>query len=760
MSYKNTNLLEIIRKIEAHQVCLPSIQRKFEWKPDRIEMLFDSILNDYPIGTFLIWEIQQKNVSKFRFYEINNEYDLDLGKWQKQRTTATALPELWALLDGQQRLTSISIGLQGSYTHTHHKKKIKRKLYFSLFDLKDDENYRSFRFFEEGKQLKDENNIWIPASLFVNELEAFHTALPMQIEDYSLVEGLISECIDHKSAAIKSVWDGWTSRNEYLRIGTRIHQFANKIAKPDAFSYYLISNNIDLDICNEIFVRINSGGIKLSKADLLFSTVVSEWETGRERVDELIKEVKKLGFEIDSDFVMRTCLYLTYSPILFKVDTFNEETIRKLISSFNSTAEKTGIYDVVIRTFEFLKMKLGLTDKMLKSINVVIPVIHHLYNGGKLGDESVEEVQKFIYISLLQKTFGSHGDTLLGDLRKGVSDDQDRFQLSNAAFSYSRIISKIGEEAKQYLYNVNATWAEKMLTLKKGNDAWLLLSLIYGGLRYEYQSYDQDHLHPQSKFKKKYYHGDLKAIAHKIDAIPNLGFSTPDENRWGKKDHSLEKFVDEILLEKDSDWQKKYRSFHKIDENLSLDFADFENFYETRRKKLLDILIQKLNLNANEPPPTPTFLDSIEEDELIDELEEDMEDTILETEQEPAAEEAIEDTEEGPTDLDAEPEERQRPQGYSLTENEKTKRLYTELMHDKLGFLMPGTYETHQLYTAIQERYPDLCNDHYSCLQNCTAGNNQPEWKHRVRSVLSRLKTITAIQYDKPNKVYVLPEGQ
>jgi len=63
MSNKNTNLLEIIRKIESHHICLPSIQRKFEWKPDRIEKLFDSILNDYPIGTFLIWEIQQKNVA-------------------------------------------------------------------------------------------------------------------------------------------------------------------------------------------------------------------------------------------------------------------------------------------------------------------------------------------------------------------------------------------------------------------------------------------------------------------------------------------------------------------------------------------------------------------------------------------------------------------------------------------------------------------------------------------------------------------------
>ena len=370
-------------------------------------------------------------------------------------------------------------------------------------------------------------------------------------------------------------------------------------------------------------MRINSGGVKLSKADLLFSTVVSEWETGREKIDELIKEVKKNGFEIDSDFVMRTCLYLTYSPILFKVDTFNDKTIHKIISLFNSTEERIGIYDTVIQTFQFLKMKLGLTDKMLKSTNVVIPVIHHLFHGGKLGDESVEEVQKFIYISLLQKTFGSHGDTLLKDLREGVSADES-FQLKNAAFSYAKIISKIGEDTKRYLYNVNIAWAEKLLTTKYGADAWLILSLIYGSLRYEYQSYDQDHLHPRSKFTNKNYPGDLKAIADKIDAIPSLTFSTPEENRLDKKAHSLKAYVDEILPVRNPEWLAQYRTFNKIDETSSLELADFPAFFETRRQKMLNILVDKLQLNANAPEPEPdpedVYID--EPDEVLEAMEE------------------------------------------------------------------------------------------------------------------------------------------
>ena len=124
MSYANSTLLSILNKIENHQVCLPSIQRKFEWGMDRIEMLFDSIMNDYPIGTFLIWNVSEPATLQYKFFEVNNTFDLSEGQWQKPRPAETSNDSLWALLDGQQRLTSISIGLQGSYSYAKGKNRI------------------------------------------------------------------------------------------------------------------------------------------------------------------------------------------------------------------------------------------------------------------------------------------------------------------------------------------------------------------------------------------------------------------------------------------------------------------------------------------------------------------------------------------------------------------------------------------------------------------------------------------------------------
>ncbi|MGO1041101.1 DUF262 domain-containing protein [Clostridioides difficile] len=53
MSYKVYTIREVIDRIRSNKIYLPAIQRKFVWKSEQIERLFDSIMRGYPIGTFL-----------------------------------------------------------------------------------------------------------------------------------------------------------------------------------------------------------------------------------------------------------------------------------------------------------------------------------------------------------------------------------------------------------------------------------------------------------------------------------------------------------------------------------------------------------------------------------------------------------------------------------------------------------------------------------------------------------------------------------
>lgn len=55
MEYQHWTIKEAMNRIGAKKLYLPAIQRKFVWDAWQIERLFDSIMRDYPIGTFLFW---------------------------------------------------------------------------------------------------------------------------------------------------------------------------------------------------------------------------------------------------------------------------------------------------------------------------------------------------------------------------------------------------------------------------------------------------------------------------------------------------------------------------------------------------------------------------------------------------------------------------------------------------------------------------------------------------------------------------------
>lgn len=92
---------------------LPAIQREFVWRPDQIYRLFDSLMQGYPFGTFLYWRVNPENSEKFNFFGFLLEYHA-----QKQRHCPPLGPivdkQVTAVLDGQQRLTALNIGLRGS----------------------------------------------------------------------------------------------------------------------------------------------------------------------------------------------------------------------------------------------------------------------------------------------------------------------------------------------------------------------------------------------------------------------------------------------------------------------------------------------------------------------------------------------------------------------------------------------------------------------------------------------------------------------
>ena len=105
---------KVLEGIHSRSYVLPAIQREFVWNTDQIRALYDSLMRGYPIGSFLFWKVDPDTAGRYAFYDFLTDYH------EKERPYAAKSPlpagqGVTAILDGQQRLTALNIGLYGSH---------------------------------------------------------------------------------------------------------------------------------------------------------------------------------------------------------------------------------------------------------------------------------------------------------------------------------------------------------------------------------------------------------------------------------------------------------------------------------------------------------------------------------------------------------------------------------------------------------------------------------------------------------------------
>jgi len=134
--YIDISIAKLIWKISRRDLVLPSLQRKYVWSHQQICQLFDSIMQDYPIGTFMFWKIGNRSTNdkmlrkKLMFYEFLRDYNKneDLGSGIEFKPAISVKGPITNVIDGQQRITSLLIGLTGSY----FRNRAESKLYINL----------------------------------------------------------------------------------------------------------------------------------------------------------------------------------------------------------------------------------------------------------------------------------------------------------------------------------------------------------------------------------------------------------------------------------------------------------------------------------------------------------------------------------------------------------------------------------------------------------------------------------------------------
>jgi hypothetical protein len=108
------SIAKMLEGIYKHDFVLPAIQREFVWGSDQVCLFFDSLLRGYPVGTMLTWRVPAEDVGKYVYYDFMRDYHQKDSPHCPEIKPPAHQPVV-AVLDGQQRLTALNIGLRGSY---------------------------------------------------------------------------------------------------------------------------------------------------------------------------------------------------------------------------------------------------------------------------------------------------------------------------------------------------------------------------------------------------------------------------------------------------------------------------------------------------------------------------------------------------------------------------------------------------------------------------------------------------------------------
>ncbi|HBU3586459.1 TPA: DUF262 domain-containing protein, partial [Klebsiella pneumoniae] len=100
---KAITIKQAIDSINLRHYLLPAIQRKFVWSYGQICLLFDSIMRDYPINSFMMWDISSISIKNdYKFYEFLKEYCQRFNEENPYVPTNAGFHDFKAVIDGQQ----------------------------------------------------------------------------------------------------------------------------------------------------------------------------------------------------------------------------------------------------------------------------------------------------------------------------------------------------------------------------------------------------------------------------------------------------------------------------------------------------------------------------------------------------------------------------------------------------------------------------------------------------------------------------------
>lgn len=553
-------IYEALENIKNGKYVMPAFQRQYVWSMEQIEKLWDSILLDYPIATFLFWHVDDDNVS-WDTYFCNFLSEVTFDSRKQADSVNYELSSInvnltdTAVLDGQQRLTSLFLSLYGQayIRQKHARKKIAGgtvvKLLIELNKNRlavDEEEYNSKKF-------------------DIRFAERIGKLSPTQFEVKNILDPQFREDSTREQAIEKAIVNVPPESKEYAR--GILNQLYRKIFVEKLIRYTKIKD-MKQDDALEMFVRFNSGGKALKKHEITMSILEAYWPSAKTEFGKVL-EGPYAGF--GTDFIVRAALML-YGDVV--KSNINKQIAEDLKNHWQEFKKALRNLETVLKS-----MKIEVS-RFANSWNVLLPIIYFIYYNPEY-EKNLEGIRAYLVRAVLFTYFQSGTTSKLQQMKSSINSynyeitvDMMENQISDLRATDGKIDDILNAEkgsrvAGEVLYFLGLDWINK-----------------------NYKC-EQDHLHPDERFNRtnpvSVPMEEWNKWRSNRNRLPNLHLLEGRQNA-SKNDMRLVDYYNDM-----NDEQKAvFRKEALIPDGVSLELEHFGEFYEKRKALLMDKIRQLL----------------------------------------------------------------------------------------------------------------------------------------------------------------------
>ena len=323
---------------------LPEIQRRYVWSEEQVRALIDSIYKGYPSGSILLWKTEPLPMTR--------KASISGGRG------GAATDPSYLLLDGQQRLTSLAAVMTGKPIRVRGRRADPKtvEVFFNMdhperppaSDTADpdpcwngdeeEHNGANHLLFQLKNKSVEGSDAWIPVTKLFKE-------------------GVSSIMVEKGTIPSDPDYDARLARLNKLYNTMGAYVYPVQILDKDSL----------YEEVTDMFVRLNTQGTRLRKADLALAQVTARWQGAMDILTDAVRECSEKGYDLDEGFMIRCLVSIATGQSRFR--NMGRTSVEQLKASWEDT--KKGLSYAI----EFLKRNARVdTTGVLPSTFLLVPI--------------------------------------------------------------------------------------------------------------------------------------------------------------------------------------------------------------------------------------------------------------------------------------------------------------------------------------------------------------------------------------------------